>query len=173
MKKLFLLWAALCLAATAWAQSAGKVRYQGEVVAGFGMGSGDGETDWIELQTVHGIRIGPALFCGAGIGVSHFIKYQDTYLPLFAQVKAYVGRRNTKPFFAVDGGYAFFLGPIGDGCGGGLSQGYGLLCPSWGVNCGINDRLAVNFSAGYRLYLRRGRTDEIERGIVFQAGLQF
>lgn len=46
--------------------------YQGEIAAAYGVGLGDGDTDRVLFETVHGVRLSPYAFIGAGAGLNYF-----------------------------------------------------------------------------------------------------
>ena len=88
-------------------------RYQGEIAFAYGLPVSEGTADLfprIVFETVHGVRICPYAFVGAGLGVNYF--YKDLYatdgwnfydlgsggtiLPIFVNTKAYLptGRKS-------------------------------------------------------------------------------
>ena len=97
--------AALCVlfCASASAQSP-ALRYEGEAAFAYGVGVGDASsvinTNRIVFETVHGVRINPYLFAGAGVGFNYFYGLFNDYdvegvddtagvLPVFADFKGY------------------------------------------------------------------------------------
>ena len=68
MKKFLL----LVVVAGSFAWSASAQRYQGDVNIGYGLGIGGYAVNRFHVETVHGARINPYLFAGAGIGLSYF-----------------------------------------------------------------------------------------------------
>lgn len=71
-------------------------RYQGEVSVAYGLYIDEGE-GIIGLETIHGARINPNLFIGAGVGINYFYQYDEIILPVFVDAKGYlpVGMKNT------------------------------------------------------------------------------
>ena len=88
-------------------------RYQGEIAFAYGLPLSEGTADLfprIAFETVHGVRICPYAFVGAGFGINYF--YQELYasdgwriyelnsggtiLPIFVNAKAYLptGRKS-------------------------------------------------------------------------------
>lgn len=53
--------------------------YQGDISAGYGLGVGDItkviNTDRIQVETVHGVRISPYAFLGLGVGLNYFYNF--------------------------------------------------------------------------------------------------
>lgn len=121
----------------------GYPKYQGEITFGYGLGVGNVakvlNLDRIVVETVHGIRINPYLFAGAGLGINYF--YADLFedsgiggmpdsgivLPVFVNGKAYcpVGR-NTSLHLSVDLGAAI---PVSGYFEGGSSEFYAAVGP--------------------------------------------
>lgn len=82
-----------------------RPKYQGEVAFAYGVGVGEASniinTDRIAFETVHGVRINPYLFTGAGLGFNYFYGLLNDYddaeyiddtagiIPLFVDVKGY------------------------------------------------------------------------------------
>ncbi|MDE6857747.1 MAG: hypothetical protein K2J33_03300 [Alistipes sp.] len=82
-----------------------RPKYQGEVAFAFGVGVGEASsiinTNRIAFETVHGARVNPYLFAGAGIGFNYFYGLFNDYddaefiddtagiLPVFVNLKGY------------------------------------------------------------------------------------
>jgi len=81
-----------------------RPRYQGEITFAYGIGVGEASriinTNRIAIETVHGVRINPYLFAGAGLGFNYFYGLLNDYdydynddtagiLPVFANLKGY------------------------------------------------------------------------------------
>lgn len=97
--------------------------YQGEISAAYGLGLGDVtkivNTDRIEVETVHGVRISPYAFVGLGAGFNYFYNldtaaetedYSDNggVVTAFANAKGYLPiSRGTSLYLSLDLGGAF------------------------------------------------------------------
>ncbi len=107
-------------------------KYQGEIAVGYGVGVGAASnvinTDRIVLETVHGARINPYVFVGAGLGINYFYGLLDDYdlyqgnddtatiLPLFANIKGYYPlSKKTSLSLSLDLGAAIGIGGIASG----------------------------------------------------------
>ncbi len=150
MKNLLILAAALTFALSAAAQNRDKVRYQGELNFGFGVGTGRFPENRWGLETVHGVRFGPHLFAGMGLGLHRFTGPELSFVPVFVELKTYFLKRAASPYLAVDAGYAA-------GIGGDAGGGCGYLCPAFGISLANAKNRAVLFSVGYQMYLDKGQ----------------
>lgn len=107
-------------------------KYQGEIAVGYGVGVGAASdvinTDRIVVETVHGARINPYVFVGAGLGINYFYGLLDDYnlyqgdddtatiLPLFADIKGYYPlSKKTAIALSLDLGAAIGIGGIAEG----------------------------------------------------------
>ncbi len=107
-------------------------KYQGEIAVGYGVGVGAASdvinTDRIVVETVHGARINPYVFVGAGLGINYFYGLLDDYnfyqgdddtatiLPLFADIKGYYPlSKKTAISLSLDLGAAIGIGGIAEG----------------------------------------------------------
>ena len=81
MKRLFLLLAAVCVAAAAYAQV--PVKYQGEVDLGCSLGVGQLSSERVNIHTIQGVKIGEYFSTGVGIGADYYISGEDMTIPLF------------------------------------------------------------------------------------------
>lgn len=163
------------IALPAAAQKTDKVRYQGEINVGCAVGIGaDAEDRW-GFETIHGVRINPHVFCGAGLGVHHFSGMDRTFIPVFFDVKAYFLKKADTPYFSLDAGYS----AAADGET--PQDGFVYLCPAFGMSWGIGRSAAVNFSCGYQFYLDRapkywsGADDSVQSmsAILLRVSLSF
>ena len=104
MKKylLLLLFAVLC----AYAKAQNSPRYQGEVNIGYGFGMGDYQMDRFYIETIHGARIIPNLFLGAGAGLALLDNGHAT-IPVFADIKGYLTKSKIAPYIFANLGYGF------------------------------------------------------------------
>lgn len=141
----------------------GYPKYQGEVTFGYGLGVGNVakvlNLDRIVLETVHGVRINPYLFAGAGLGVNFF--YADLFedsgiggmpdsgivLPVFVNGKAYcpVGRK-TSLHLSVDLGAAI---PVSGYFEGGTTEFYAAVGPGVSIGSSNNFRLDLGIRFQY------------------------
>ncbi len=107
-------------------------KYQGEIAVGYGVGVGAASdvinTNRIVVETVHGARINPYVFVGAGLGINYFYGLLDDYnlyqgdddtatiLPLFADIKGYYPlSKKTAIALSLDLGAAIGIGGIASG----------------------------------------------------------
>lgn len=173
MKKTFLLLAVLCatafvdLSAQIRASHRPGIRYQGDVSVGYGYGTGAISMNQYTVETVHGVRVNPYFFAGAGIGFHCYTtgrSYRSGYngvrysepesyvVPIYANLKGYLPTRGgmVVPFLSLDMGYGLVVGEK-------LTVSYGsktwfenmggfLVSPS----IGILIARCVTFSVGYR-----------------------
>lgn len=122
------------------------ISYRGEVLTGFGFGTGLLPMDRLYLHTVQGVKVGDFFSAGVGIGLNMIMPYAfdynlpELYMPIYLNLKGYLlVDENVSIFGSFDIGGSF-----------GLTEGVtgmsGLvLCPSVGVS--INNK--VNISLGY------------------------
>ena len=133
MKKVLFLLAAI----TAFMWSASAQRYQGEVSYAYSAGVGNVSLNGWNIQTVHGYRFNDYVFLGGGVG---FIKYvDDAIIPVFANVKGYLGNSHlVNPFASIDLGY-------------GLRENGGIyFSPALGIHLRAFRRLGAFASVGYQ-----------------------
>lgn len=90
----------------------GRPRYQGEFWLGYGFRTnGGGSQDYI--GTVHGVRFSKHFFAGVGAEYQHAISRDETFFPLFANLKGYLPvKESFMPYLSVNAGYAFGLDNI-------------------------------------------------------------
>lgn len=125
-----------------------NVRYQGEILAGYGVGIGTFGMDRFSLQTVHGIKAGKYFSAGLGVGANIYTKYvydlPEVYMPIFLNVKGYLPVTPQVSFFlSADMGYSFGLTE-------GVNEMSGLtFTPAIGANFNISPRNAINIRLGY------------------------
>lgn len=144
MKKLLLLFTLTALCGNLSAQSTGTENsasrnrngsyphYQGEISVAFGVGVGEASqlinTNRIVLETVHGARINPYLFVGAGLGYTYYYGLLANYdlsegiddssgmLPVFADFKGYYPVSNKFALYmAFDLGAAMGVSGLAEG----------------------------------------------------------
>lgn len=129
MKKILLLVAAIVLTipATSLAQTANEgvaVWYEGELNVGYGFGgtfslsgvSGNATYGRPFIETVHGARITPYAFVGAGLGVQYATdtEWQTAVMPVFLNLKGlYPVTKDFAPYLSVDLGYSVGLSSTG------------------------------------------------------------
>ena len=140
MKKLILL-AAIMLAGTGvFAQ-----KYQGEVLVGYALGVGDNGTDRLNIETVHGVRIGTHFFGGVGVGYHLYNEdgFDYGFIPVFANLKGYLSDNKITPYLSLDLGYG-----IGTQDADGLDGFY--ISPALGVRFQLKGKSAITASLGYQ-----------------------
>ncbi len=144
MKKILLLFALTALCGSLSAQNTGSgnsasryekrsyPHYQGEISVAFGVGVGEASqlinTNRIVLETVHGARINPYLFVGAGLGYTCYYSLLADYnlpegiddssgmLPVFADFKGYYPVSNRFALYmAFDFGAAMGVSGLAEG----------------------------------------------------------
>lgn len=128
MKKKIILLAVLCTAAFAGLSAQTRVHsrpgaycrsgahYQGEFNVGYGVGVGTYGIDRYVIETVHGVRVNPVFFIGAGIGFHGYTSRDKNYsgsnvVPVFVNLKGYMPSRSSKvvPYLSVDLGYSWVI----------------------------------------------------------------
>ncbi len=165
MKKVYLMiiMSILCVAVNAQ----NKVSYQGELNLGYGFGMGDLAVNRLYVETIHGVRVNPHLFIGAGLGWASFDN-ERTVIPFFADVKCYITKGNIQPYVYLDLGY-------------GLGDEEGFYGASGiGVDITINSKTGIFANFGYQ---SQGLRDNIQGNgiygssnmgaIMFQLGFRF
>ncbi len=124
------------------------VKYQGELLTGFGAGLGDLPMDRIYLQTIQGVRISKYLYTGVGVGLSMIMPYTFSYnlpelfMPIYLNIKSYLPVGEKTSMFAslnVGGSFGLTEGVVG-------TRGI-MVCPAVGVS--IKNK--VNISLGYEM----------------------
>lgn len=143
MKKMFFM--ALALMCLSFAANAQNLKYQGEVSLGVSGGVGNFGINRIPIHTVHGVRLNPNFFVGAGIGVDIFTDNGEsgTVIPIFANAKGYYPLSHKVSLLAaLDLGY---------GVGAGNFSGIGgfYVYPQIGCSLNVSSRHALDFTVGY------------------------
>lgn len=151
MKKFYLMIIMSVLCVTVNAQN--KVLYQGELNLGYGFGMGDLAVNRLYVETIHGVRINPHLFVGAGLGLASFDN-ERAVIPFFADAKYYIIAGNIQPYVYVDLGYGF-----GDEEG---FYGAGGI----GVDIAINSKTGIFANLGYQ---SQGLRDNIQDNGIYGA----
>ncbi|MFR9543352.1 MAG: hypothetical protein SNH27_15030 [Rikenellaceae bacterium] len=124
------------------------VKYQGEVLTGFGAGVGLLPIDRIYLHTIQGVRVCEHFSAGLGIGLTMIMPYAfeynlpELYMPIYLNMKGYLPVSAKASMFAsldIGGGFGLTEGVTG-------LSGF-MACPALGV-C-VNNK--VNLSLGYEV----------------------
>ena len=159
MKRWLLLLLAAALAVPALAQESPSVRYQGELNIGYGAKGSlytRGEPVWANLsrfflETIHGARITPYAYVGAGAGLAVLYDDSQAVLPVFADVRGYwpVGEK-FEPYVVADLGYGVGFDRLPGGFYGSFGAGFRAL-------------RKVNFALGYQ----RMHVGEVRFGSFF------
>lgn len=92
MKKLIIA-AALAVMATSFANAQIPVQYQGEVDAGYSIGTGTFASNRVNLHTVQGVKIGQYFSTGIGIGLDYYHQMSDNgelIVPIYLNLKGYL-----------------------------------------------------------------------------------
>lgn len=170
MKKvLFLLVAALFSMTAASAQ----IHYQGEVSLGAALGVGDNGLNKLDFETIHGVRINPYFFCGAGIGIQDYVDTaEDTgalTIPVFAHFKGYLLDNDITPFLSADLGYGIGAGNALSGLGGFYAS------PTVGCEVKLDNGMGLNFGIGYQaqMFSEEGYDSVTSSAFVFKIGFSF
>lgn len=153
MKKILLSLSLTIFVIGANAQSS-KIKYQGEVLAGYSIGIGTFSYDRINLHTIQGVRFNPYLSLGVGLGLDYYQKF-DLYIntdvtaselamPIYLNVKGYLPvSTKTNIFLSLDLGASIGLTE-------GISGGKGLMfTPAVGTNFKISPKNSLSVSLGY------------------------
>lgn len=165
MRKIFILLLVACGVLSVNA----KVRYQGDASVGFGFGTGTSGLNHVMVNTVHGVRICPYFFVGAGVGADFAtskLKYSDMEFENIFVIPLYL---NLKGYYPINQKYSVFVsGNIGIGTyssdesmiftdpENGTKSIYnnklkGGLCfsPEVGFQIKLNHKFSVDFKVGY------------------------
>ena len=135
MKK-FVLLIVSCLACI---QFVSAQNYQGDVNFAYGIGVGEPAFDGWNIQTVHGYRFNDYLFVGGGVGLIKYSDISESIIPVFANVKGYLGNSHlVNPFVSLDLGYGI------------REEGGVYFSPAIGINIRAFRRLGVFVSVGYQ-----------------------
>lgn len=145
---LLLLFAVLC----AYAKAQNSPRYQGEVNIGYGFGMGDYQMDRFYIETIHGVRIIPNLFLGAGAGLALLDNGHAT-IPVFADIKGYLTKSKIAPYIFANLGYGFgdekgFYGAGGLGVDFSVAPTLGVFINIGYQSLGIADNIQENGTYG-------------------------
>lgn len=165
MKKLFVVLAAMLLAAPAIAVRGQKMpRFACSTAVGTGIALGRPASTPFVLRVTGYYNVGRRFSVGAGTGLSF---YEKALVPLHADVKFLLARpRRFTPYAECAAGYAFALR---DDANGGL-----LLAPAVGVQYALRGGMHLFFSAGYELQklerLREYRGDRFSAAFCEKLG---
>jgi hypothetical protein len=155
LKKLFFSVGFSCLTLTTMAQSGGfgndnfasarrKSGYMNISEVGYATGV-DGSANALTISTVNGFRAGDHVSAGLGVAYLRFSKGPNNvgnFLPIFADLRAYIGGR-TALMLVGDIGYGFFLNKPEN------SRGDMYLNPAVGIRTYLSSQSALTFSVGY------------------------
>ena len=133
MKKLFIA-AALAVMATSLANAQIPVQYQGEVDAGYSIGTGTFASNRVNLHTVQGVKIGQYFSTGIGVGLDYYHQIYDKgelVIPIYLNLKGYLPvSEKIAPYLSFDIG-------AGIGATAGVSGLSGVMyTPALGVKIG-------------------------------------
>ncbi len=151
-----------------------KTRYQGEINVSYVFGTGSNPYNRIGVETVHGARLNPFVFCGVGVGVNHFYgQIEETYwgsyrpgaatfVPVFAAFRFYFINRRVSPYLKIDVGYG-----IGN-------NGRLYASPSIGLKYSFLSHMAINFDIGFQIQqINQYGSADTFGGILFKLGWSF
>lgn len=146
MKKICLMFVMSIMCISAIAQN--RTLYQGELNLGYGFGMGDLAVDRFYVETIHGIRVNPNLFIGAGLGLISFDHGRAT-IPVFADVKAYIAKGGIQPYVYANLGYGFgdemgFYGAGGVGVDFSIASKTGIFINLGYQSQGLKDNIQEN-----------------------------
>ncbi|MBQ8225444.1 MAG: hypothetical protein IJZ86_08870 [Bacteroides sp.] len=131
--------------------------YRGFVEFDYNMAIGTPNEDCIGFTTTHGGECSPHCFVGAGIGLNYYLDSDVFTIPLFANVRAFLLKKEFTPFLDVKVGYS-----LGDEV-----KGF-YLAPSIGYRIHLFD-----ISVGYTLQkYKSSRGDKLER-LSIKVGVNF
>lgn len=122
--------------------------YQGEINVGYGIGIGDYQVDRFYVETIHGARIIPHLFLGAGAGLA-LLNGGHVTIPVFANVKGYFTKSKVSPYIFANLGYGFgdekgFYGAGGLGVDFTIASTLGIYINLGYQSLGIADNIQSN-----------------------------
>lgn len=106
------------------------------------------QLDWGEpvlgMHAIAGYRFFPQLFVGAGAGME--VYFEETYAPLFVQIRTDFIQAKVSPFFAANVGYAYGWvdGEDGSDWGGVFME------PCVGFRINVAEHFGLNISSGFK-----------------------
>ncbi|MBO8445156.1 MAG: hypothetical protein IAC23_05610 [Bacteroidetes bacterium] len=124
-----------------------RFKYQGEAVLGYTFGLEE-DFHYAKIDIINGVRFSRYLYAGAGIGIARNFSDEETYFPIYLDVKGYFPVANNLDLMAgVDVGTKI---DYGYGTSGGL-----LLQPAFGICTAMRKNFALNIALKYELYSYR------------------
>lgn len=165
MKRLLTLFIAVIISAGAFTAEAQSTRYHGELNIAGCYGIGDLPLNRLQVQTIHGARVGECFSAGVGLGADWYTSDFDSgilMIPVFADFKLYAPTSSGfDPYLMVDLGYSICAEETQIG---GLMVGAGL-----GFKAGV-----FNLSLGYHLQQLGTQGVSIDLGALqLKLGLAF
>lgn len=112
-------------------------RYEGRAGIGYAAVVGRNGVMHLAAQTVHGVRVNPYFFGGAGAGLNYYTSEGTLNGHFYGNVRGYLLDKTVTPFLSVDMGYGLYDG------GGGL-----YAAPALGVSWLTARNRGLAFSIG-------------------------
>lgn len=157
-----------------------EVKYQGEFNVSYGVSIKDDFRGIIDLETIHGVRVGNNISVGLGVGLNLFKDYHVTsyggdprtlyLMPVFVDIKWYFLDQKISPFFVMDMGCSL---DVQEGRMGSYQDIY--FAAGGGASFRLKEKTAINVS----IYLKDSNlfvTSGIDSNIVtcgIKAGIVF
>ena len=69
---------------------AAQVKYQGQMSAGYAFGVGSAGLNFVSLETAHGVRVNPYVFCGLGAGLNYYGSDESFNSHVYGEVRGYL-----------------------------------------------------------------------------------
>lgn len=128
-----------------------------EIIMQYGQKIGGKGSSSYGVHAAYGWRLSESFLIGIGAGADYNFKNDMIYLPVFLRLKAYLNKGITRPFIAMNIGYAIDWENTIDDYGyidfynreenlGGF-----MMTPSVGVSVRVSRSVALDISAGYRM----------------------
>lgn len=132
-KSMFLVLIAVFTVSAAFAQ----VRYEGRAGIGYAVAVGHNGVNHLAAETVHGVRVNPYFFGGAGAGLNYYTSEGTLNGRFYGNMRGYLLNKTVTPFLSMDMGYGLYDG------GGGL-----YTSPAVGVGWQAAKNRGLAFSVG-------------------------
>lgn len=132
-KSIFLAVVAMFAVSAAFAQ----VHYEGRAGVGYAAVVAQNGVNHLAVETVHGVRVNPYFFGGAGAGLNYYTSERTLNGHFYGNVRGYLLDKSVTPFLSMDMGYGLYDG------GGGL-----YTSPALGVSWRAAKHCGFAFSAG-------------------------
>ena len=122
--------------------------YKAIVEIGFGPGVGNTyynySMDRFKINIINGYQLNPYFSIGLGTGLRYYPTAEEAIVPVFADFRANLLKRNVTPYISLGIGYSF------DATNGFKNVGF-LFNPIAGINFKVSDKSSMNVGLGYEM----------------------